>query len=176
MNPKLYWIHGPWVGKLAISARPRGGDWLEDDIAGWRKARIDGIVSLLTNQENADLQLSEESDLAQSHGLRFVSLPVEDRGVPQSRDDTSRVIAQVGEMLRQARNVAIHCRQGIGRSGMFAAALLIRDGSTPGDALTQISGVRGLPVPETEGQLAWVREFSMLEAPSASRLSRASVK
>jgi protein-tyrosine phosphatase len=176
MNPKLYWIDGPWPGKLAISARPRGGDWLEDDISGWQRAGVDAIVSLLTPQENTDLHLSEEPGLTQTHGLRFVSLPVEDRGVPPSWDTASRVIEEVGQLLRHGKNVAIHCRQGIGRSGMIAAALLIRDGSTPGDALTQISGARGLPVPETEGQLAWVREFSMRETPSAARLTRASMK
>jgi hypothetical protein len=31
--PTLYWIEGPWTGRLAISARPRGWDWLQDDVA-----------------------------------------------------------------------------------------------------------------------------------------------
>ena len=174
MNPKLYWIDGPWPGKLAISARPRGGDWLEDDVSGWRRAGLDAVVSLLTPQENKDLQLSEESRLSQAQGLQFLSLPVEDRGVPPSWDESQKIVARASELLRQGRNVAVHCRQGIGRSGMMAAALLIRDGSTPGDALAQISGARGLSVPETEEQLAWVREFSLREVPSA--LTRASVK
>jgi len=176
MNPKLYWIDGPWPGKLAISARPRGGDWLEDEISGWRRAGVDAVVSLLTPQENEDLQLGAESDLTQARGLRFVSLPVEDRSVPPSWDQASQAVAKVGEMLRQGRNVAVHCRQGIGRSGMIAAALLIKDGSTPGNALKRISEVRGLPVPETPEQLEWIREFSMREAPSAAPLTRASVK
>jgi protein-tyrosine phosphatase len=174
MNPKLYWIDGPWPGKLAISARPRGGDWLEDEISGWRKAGVDAVVSLLTPEENKDLQLDKESKLAQTLGLRFVSLPIEDRGVPTSWDEASSTIATAGEMLRQGRNVAIHCRQGIGRSGIIAAALLVKEGSTPGDAATQISGARGLSVPETQEQMAWIQEFSMRESPSA--VTRASVK
>src|SRR5882724_8952743 len=167
MNPKLYWINGPWPGRLAISARPRGGDWLEDEISGWRSAGVDAVVSLLTSHENNDLQLSEESRLAETHGLRFVSLPIEDRGVPPSWEEASRAIAKATEMLQQGKNVAVHCRQGIGRSGILAAALLIKSGSTPGDALTQISGVRGLSVPETPEQMAWIQEFSQREAPSA---------
>jgi protein-tyrosine phosphatase len=174
MNPKLYWIHGPWPGKLAISARPRGGDWLEDEISGWRNAGVDAVVSLLTPDESKDLQLNDESKLAQAHGLRFVSLPVEDRGVPPSWEDASRAIAKATEMLQHGKNVAVHCRQGIGRSGMLAAALLIKSGSTLGDALTQISGARGLSVPETSEQMAWIQEFSLREAPSA--VTRASAK
>ena len=86
MNPQLYWIQGPWPGRLAISARPRGGDWLEDEISGWRSAGIDAVVSLLTPQENQELQLGAESNLTQARGLLFISLPTEDRGVPPSWD------------------------------------------------------------------------------------------
>jgi hypothetical protein len=174
MNPKLYWIDGPWPGRLAISARPRGGDWLEGEISGWRSAGVDAVVSMLTPYESKDLQLSEESKLAQIHGLRFVSLPIEDRGVPPSWEEASRAIAKATEMLQQGKNIAVHCRQGIGRSGILAAALLIKSGSTPGDALTQISAARGLTVPETPEQMAWIQEFSQRESPSA--VTRASTK
>ncbi len=174
MNPKLYWIDGPWPGRLAISARPRGGDWLEDEISGWRRAGVDAVVSLLTPHENEDLQLAEEPRLARAHGIKFVSLPIEDRSVPPSWEDASRAVAKATEMLQEGKNVAVHCRQGIGRSGILAAALLIKSGSTPGDALTQISGARGLEVPETSEQMAWIQEFSQREAPST--ISRASAK
>jgi protein-tyrosine phosphatase len=176
MNPKLYWIKGPWPGKLAISARPRGGDWLEDEISGWRTAGVDVVLSLLTPQENKELELGTEADLAQAGGLRFLSLPVEDRGVPSSWDDAFRAVEKVGEMLRQGRNVAVHCRQGIGRSGMIAAAVLVKHGKTPDDALKLISDVRGVPVPETPEQREWVRKFSKREAPSTVPVTRASVK
>ena len=36
MHTELYWIPGPWLGRLAIMPRPRGGDWLEDEIRSWR--------------------------------------------------------------------------------------------------------------------------------------------
>jgi protein-tyrosine phosphatase len=176
MNPKPYWIKGPWPGRLAISARPRGGDWLEDEISGWRIAGVDAVLSLLTPQENRDLQLDAESSLAQNRGIRFLSLPTEDRSVPSSWEDVSRAIEKLGETLRQGRNVAVHCRQGIGRSSMIAAALLIEEGSAQDQALKLISEVRGLPVPETPEQLEWVKKFSEREAPATRRLTRASVK
>ena len=176
MPPKLYWIKGPWPGKLAISARPRGGDWLEDEVSAWHEAGVDAILSLLTPQENQELQLQAELSYAQSAGVRFLSLPVEDRGVPSSWDDVSATIETVGEMLRQGRNAAVHCRQGIGRSSMIAAALLIKEGSPPDQALKLISEVRGVPVPETPQQLEWVRKLSEREALATRRLTRASVK
>jgi len=51
----IYWLDGPWPGKLGMAARPRGGDWLKDDIAGWKRARIDTVLSLLTPEEEIDL-------------------------------------------------------------------------------------------------------------------------
>src|ERR1700693_5787458 len=36
MTPELIWIPGPWAGRLAMSNRARGGDWLDDEVRGWR--------------------------------------------------------------------------------------------------------------------------------------------
>jgi len=179
MNPKLYWIKGAWPGKLAISARPRGGDWLEEEVSGWRSAGIDLVVSLLAAQESQELELGAESNLTQARGLPFISLPTEDRGVPPCWDDASRAVAKIEEMLRQGRNVAVDCRQGIGRSGRIAAAGLVKDGSVPDDSLELVSDARGLPVPETPQQREWVRRFSQREArsvPSALGATRISGK
>ena len=44
MSTNLYWADGPWSGKLALAARPRGGDWLGDEISAWRKAGVDTIL------------------------------------------------------------------------------------------------------------------------------------
>jgi hypothetical protein len=57
MRTELYRIEGPWPGRLAIVPRPRGGDWLEDEIASWRRGGIDMVVSTLTEQESVELDL-----------------------------------------------------------------------------------------------------------------------
>jgi hypothetical protein len=60
MFTEIYGIVGPWPGHLAISARPRGGDWLDDELSGWRKAGIEVVVSLLEPGEAASLDLAHE--------------------------------------------------------------------------------------------------------------------
>jgi hypothetical protein len=35
MRPLIYWINTPWPGRLAIVPRPRGGDWLEEEVGAW---------------------------------------------------------------------------------------------------------------------------------------------
>jgi hypothetical protein len=62
------------AGRLAILPRPRGGDWLEDEVRGRRAAGVDVIVSLLTSDEVTNLDLAQERCLCQAHG-RFLAVP-----------------------------------------------------------------------------------------------------
>src|SRR2546430_4839831 len=64
MTPDLFWIPGPWPGRLAITNRPRGGDWLQDEIAGLHSAGVEVLVSLLEAEEERELQLRQEASLA----------------------------------------------------------------------------------------------------------------
>ena len=84
MNPDLFWIPGAWRGRLAVVTRPRGGDWLEDEADGWRRAGLDVILSLPEEEEPAILELLHETDVAKSKGLQFISFPIADRGAPAS--------------------------------------------------------------------------------------------
>ena len=86
MKTDLFWIPGPWRGRLAIAARPRGGDWLDDEARGWRRVGIDSIVSLLEADEAAQLELVGERQAAEGERVRFVSFPIPDRGVPVSTE------------------------------------------------------------------------------------------
>lgn len=132
MTPNLYWIPGPWRGRLAISARPRGGEWLEDEVRGWRAAGIDIVVSLLEPEEEAQLQLLGEGGIASEHGIQYISLPIPDRAAPRSAKPVISLLTVFGEALDQGKHVAVHCRQGIGRSGLIAVSLLMRAGSRSG--------------------------------------------
>ena len=85
MSTNIYRIDGPWPGRLAISARPRGGDWLEDEVKGWRQAGFDIIVSLLTPDEADEMDLKMEERYSRQHQMEFVSFPIVDRSVPESR-------------------------------------------------------------------------------------------
>src|SRR4051794_38169053 len=113
MRSDLYWIDTPRPGHLAIMPRPRGGDWLEDEVRGWRQAGIDVVVSLLTSEEATELAIVEEAQLCQAAGIEFLSFPVVDRGVPASRSAASALLHSLDAQLVAGKTLAIHCRQGI---------------------------------------------------------------
>ncbi len=60
MLTNIYWIKTPGKGKVGIMPRPRGDDWLEDEIISFKKAGVSVVVSLLTLPEIKELFLSEE--------------------------------------------------------------------------------------------------------------------
>jgi protein-tyrosine phosphatase len=164
VTPDLYWIPGPWRGQLAVAARPRGADWLEDEVKSWRRAGLDVVVSLLEGEEASQLGLGLEGVLASSHGVRFQSFPIPDRGLPSSTAAARALLGEIVKHLEAGRWVAVHCRQGIGRSGLIAIGVLIASGLEADRAIEIVSAARGLSVPETADQLEWVRQLPAGEA------------
>jgi protein-tyrosine phosphatase len=153
MPSELYWIDAPSSLKLAIMARPRAGDWLDDEIAHWKRSGVGIVVSLLEPDEIEDLGLGMESMLCEASGIRYVSFPIPDRGVPH---DPRNVMRFAAEIVAERKPIAIHCRAGIGRSSLMAAAILIGRGVEPVAAMSAIQKARGVPVPDTEAQRDWV--------------------
>ncbi len=160
MKPNVYWIEGSWPGKLAILARPRGSDWLGDEVDGWKEAGLNVVVSLLTAGETSELGLVEEAKIVTQHGLRFISFPITDYNVPASRVLTQKLVSELNEQLSCGNSVGIHCRQGIGRSSLVAACLLTNSGESAEDAFQHIENARGRTVPDTPEQKQWVASFA----------------
>ena len=162
MPDTIYWIEGPWRGRLAILMRPRGGDWLEDDVAVWRRAGLDLVVSLLMMDESAELGLGREGEVAHQQGLEYISFPVADRNVPTSWKDAHRLVQQLMARLSEGKQIGVHCRLGVGRSALLAASVLVSSAVGVGPAFERIEKARGCPVPDTPEQRLWVEQFGTM--------------
>jgi protein-tyrosine phosphatase len=160
MRAELYRIERRDSGALSIMARPRSGDWLIDEIQAWQEAGVDVIVSLLTLEEQTELGLDEEASLCAQHQLVFWSLPIPDRALPGDAAAADRLIEEILATLNAGKHVAVHCRMGIGRSAMLAAAVLVALGDEPQQAFDRIEIARGLPVPDTLEQGRWVEQYA----------------
>ena len=159
MATPAYWIPITPPGRLAMAPRPRGGDWLADELADWRDRGIDRLVSLRDADEVREFALGDEESLAESLRMRFWSLPIPDRGTPRSREAYTKLIRQMSDELESGRGVLVHCRQGIGRAGMLAISLLMTGGMSSEAAAARVSQARGTVVPETAIQRQFLDSF-----------------
>lgn len=156
----LFWVC-THVVRLAIMERPRGWDWLPDEIRSLKHEGVDVVVSALTVEASEELGLSEEAACCRASEIDFIWFPIEDRSVPESIHDFSKLLDRVQTDLSRGRAVAVHCRMGIGRSSLVAAALLRRYGFSTAEAFQSLEKARGLSVPDTPEQRAWVNRLVM---------------
>lgn len=117
-------------------------------------------MSLLEPHEVRELDLTDEESVCRGADLHFVSFPIPDRGVPSSGVKFANLVAALEQRLRSGESVAVHCRAGIGRSGLLGACVLCAFGVDPDSAFGMLSRARGVAVPDTDAQVAWVREFA----------------
>jgi len=165
LTPQLYWVETPAPGRLAVSARPRGGLWLADDLAALRAAGVETLVCMMVPGELPELQLLEEPELAVAAGLRFTWLAVPDLSTP-THDGVLDGIRTLRDEVLAGRTVAAHCREGVGRSPMCIASILVLLGVPPAEAWQRIAAVRGRNVPDTAAQGRWVEALASAEAES----------
>ena len=155
MFQRIFWIACRGPGRLAILSRP-AAEQLSEEIAAWRAAGVTTVASLLEQQEQFELVLSAEAELCRAQGIDFASFPIADRGVPASIEDAVALVRRLAHAVEIGGTVGVHCRAGIGRSGMIAAAVLMALGHSEDQALDAVAAGRGLRVPETPEQRGWV--------------------
>ena len=155
MRPTIYTVSRPGPGAVSTMAKPRPGDWLDDEMTGLRAAGVDILVCLLATSELRELDLTEEPHAAARAGLDFIWIPVLDRSVP----DTATVLPLVADLahrVRHDRHIVCHCRAGLGRSSLLAAAVLLHLGHDPDDAWAMIWTARCFRVLDTDEQRSWI--------------------
>jgi protein-tyrosine phosphatase len=160
----VLWIEGDPQIKLAIVLKPRGDDWLKDDLIEIRRGGssavgVDTLVSLLEPDEAVWLGLGDERRLAEEAGMAFLSYPIRDVHVPDNVHTFRAFVAGLAERLRAGEGIGLHCRGSIGRAPTTAACTLIHLGWKAQDALDAIQAARGYPIPDTEEQLRWILNY-----------------
>lgn len=158
MVPQVYKIATGGRGSLAVMARPRPGDWLRDELRALGQLGFSTVASLLEPREAADLDLALEGELANEAGLKFVNFPVPDRSTPPDARAFRQFAASLAAEVREGSGVVIHCRAGIGRAGLTAAAVLVELGHDPHDVFAALTKARGIDVPDTAEQADWFRK------------------
>ena len=125
MGPTFYEIETIGSGLLAVMAKPVAGEWIDDEFSGLASAGLMQVVSLLEEHEAYEVGLRDEASLCEKHGLQFVSFPIPDRGTPDSLTSFAATTKKLYRDVASGINTVIHCRAGIGRTGLVAAGVLL---------------------------------------------------
>ena len=158
MPTKIHWIYQfENKARIGIMARPRGNEWLEDEIKHLKYSNVNTLISLLESDEVDDVNLGEEDFFCSRYHIGFINFPIRDRSIPMINEDVDMFIVNLGDKLEKGASIVIHCRMGIGRSSIIAGAVLLKFGFSATDIMKIISSARGISVPDTEEQLDWLQ-------------------
>jgi protein-tyrosine phosphatase len=164
LRPTLYTVHRDGPGRLSTMAKPRGDDWLDDELRALRRAGVDVLVCALPDPELHEVGLAGEDTAARRAGLEFVAIPIADRSVPDL-DTVLPRLRELVERLKAGGHVVTHCRFGIGRASLLAAALLVLEGVNPEEAWRRLARARGQRVPDTDEQRRWIATLPATHPP-----------
>ena len=152
MGTDLYTVELIGSGFLAMMAKPVAGEWLVDDLKAIERSGIVRVLSLLEPAEQRELGLADEAAACEAAGLEYESYPIPDRGLPKSLEGFRSYTKVLYHSIAGGRSTVVHCRAGIGRSGLVSAGVLLHAGFRAGEAFAHTSKARGVEVPDTRAQ------------------------
>ncbi len=118
--------------------------------------QADVLVSLLETDEYRSLNIVRLPEAAREAGIEVLHLPIEDVNVPESMSECQATVRAAAQALDEGKTVVVHCRGGLGRSGLVAACCLVECGVEPGTAIEEVRKARpgAVETPEQE-QFVW---------------------
>jgi protein-tyrosine phosphatase len=154
VTPETYLIADNLPGKLWILPCA-DADGLERAVRHFGDLGFDTLVSLLPDDEMADLGVLDEPRHCIDHEIDFISYPIVDFGLPDAAAFAA-LIHRISTLLRAGHGVGVHCRAGIGRSGMVTAGVLMALGQSSAEAIATVSRARGVSIPDTVEQAGFI--------------------
>ena len=132
-------------GKHEVGAL--SGKWerdLDADIKAIVKWGASSVVTLMEQEELTRLKVKTIGGAVQRAGMDWHLLPIKDVSVPDQHFEN--LWTSSGDAIRCAlmdgKKVLIHCKGGLGRTGMIAARLMVELGERPATAIEKVRRAR----------------------------------
>ncbi len=154
MTPTVYPITSNYPGQLFIMPKP-SGERLHEDIKHYCSLGADTLISLLDHSEIQAFSLQNEGGICADNKIEFINFPIADFGLPD-REHFKALTRDVTNRLNSGKGVAVHCRAGIGRSGMLTCCVLAGFTGSAIGAIEMVTQARGVAVPDTQEQRAFI--------------------
>lgn len=145
-------------GKKQVGAR--SGTWQRDldaDLAQGRDWGARLVVSAIESSELRELDVEALPEAVEERGLEWHQVPIRDRDIPGIAGEARWFWAstRIHRALANGERVLLHCKGGLGRSGLLAARVLVERGMDARDAIAAVRAVRQGAI-ETSEQEAYV--------------------
>ena len=145
------------AGHLWLGPMPGRFHSLRKAMAAYQAKGVDHIVCLTARSEIAEKSPEYAACLDETPPVPVTAMPIADFGVPADEKAYGQTVSQAADALRSGKRLFVHCAAGIGRTGTFAACLLISLGFEESAALALIR--KAGSGPETQEQAQLVHRF-----------------
>jgi protein-tyrosine phosphatase len=142
MGPDIYQVSSIGQGRFFVMTKPFSGEWINEEFDAIRALGIWRVVSLLECAGENVVGLTDEYQQCRSRGIDFIHYELPDRGIPSNTDKYLALIQFLHDELVGGKDTVVHCRAGIGRTGMVATAILIKYGFSSENAFKLVSEAR----------------------------------
>lgn len=130
--------------------------------------KTDVLVSLIEEHELAQLKIPNLFAEVEAYGMKSQWFPIPDFRTPSSMDGLIQLVQEILTLVQEGQTIVVHCKGGLGRSGLVAAACLVGLGYSAENAFKILREARPGSV-ETPEQEHYVNQFATHWQPQVSR-------
>lgn len=144
LTPMVLKDFGAGPGTLVLHPCPGKDGQPADDIRILQGGGLAAVVTLVEAHELALLDVRDLGAHVTVAGAQWFHLPINDDHAPDSGFEShwAAVAPRLHQLLDDGKRISIHCRGGVGRTGLIAARLLLERGLSLEDARAAVLSVR----------------------------------
>jgi len=143
-------------------AHPKSDTDIQKEFDSIAAHGVTHLVSLLEAEEAASLGLASEQALCEERYMTYINYPIPDLTLPVSVDEFLSLAKHLYTLCLAGHHIVVHCRAGIGRTGMTCAAVLMHKEPNAQTAIDHIALQRGVSIPDTEEQTKFIHRLQPL--------------